>query len=119
MVLDSSAKSICIWLYLGLTGKVMSWRSMTRMCFLAFSHQYQDNFSFQSHRLLSSHAFAEVRGEKTPERRVASTGDRTHNRQVMSPTRSPLSHPGGAGKYRSAQADMDRKFSLSLYFQYV
>ena len=65
------------------------------MCFLAFSHQYYYNFSFQSHRLLFSHASAEVRGENTPERKVASTGDRTHNHQVMSPTRSPLSHPGG------------------------
>ena len=37
-----------------------------------------------------------MRGEITPERKVASTGDRTHNHQVMSPTRSPLSHPGGA-----------------------
>ena len=42
------------------------------------------------------HAYAEVRGENTPERKVASTGNRTHNHQVMSPTRSPLSHPGGA-----------------------
>ena len=35
------------------------------------------------------------RGERqnTPERKFASTGDRTHNHQVMSPTRSPLSHP--------------------------
>ena len=66
------------------------------MCFLAFSHQYLHNFSFQSHRLLFSHASAEVRGENTPEKKVASTGDRTHNHQVMSPTRSPLSHPGGA-----------------------
>ena len=49
---------------------------------------------FQSHRLLFSHASAEVRGENTPERKVASTWDRTHNHQVMSPTRSPLSHPG-------------------------
>ena len=40
--------------------------------------------------------FAEVKGENTPERKVASTGDRSHNHQVMSPTRSPLSHPGGA-----------------------
>ena len=40
--------------------------------------------------------FAEVRGENTPERKVASTGDRSHNHQVMSPTRSPLNHPGGA-----------------------
>ena len=59
------------------------------------THQYEHNFSFQSHRLLFSHASAEVRSENTPERRVASTGDRTHNHQVMSPTRSPLSHPDG------------------------
>ena len=52
--------------------------------------------SFQSHQLLFSHASAEVRGKSTPERKVASTRDRTHNHQVMSPTRSPLSHPAGA-----------------------
>ena len=52
--------------------------------------------SFQSHRLLFSYASAEVRGEKTPERKFATTGYRTHNHQVMSPTRSSLSHPGGA-----------------------
>ena len=34
---------------------------------------------FQSLRLLLSHASAEVRGENTPERKVASTRDRTHN----------------------------------------
>ena len=51
---------------------------------------------FQSHQLLFSRASAEVRGENTPERKVASTWDRTHNHQVMSPTRSPLSHPGGS-----------------------
>ena len=49
---------------------------------------------FQSHRLLFSHASAEVRGENTPERKDASTWNRTHNHQVMSPTCSPLSHPG-------------------------
>ena len=38
---------------------------------------------------------AEVRGENTPERKVASTGDRIHNHQVMSPTRSPLSNTDG------------------------
>ena len=36
----------------------------------------------------------------TPERKVTSTGDRTHNYQVMSPTRSPLSHPGRAKTIR-------------------
>ena len=39
---------------------------------------------------------ADVRGKNTPERQFASTGDQTHNHQVMSPTPSPLSHPGGA-----------------------
>ena len=54
--------------------------------------------SFQSHRLLFSHALAEVRGENTPESKVASTGYRTSNHQVMSPTSSQLSHPGEADK---------------------
>ena len=52
--------------------------------------------SFQSHRFRFSHASAEVRGENTLERKFTSTGDRTHNHQIMSPTRSPLSHQGGA-----------------------
>ena len=44
--------------------------------------------SFQSHRLFFSHASAELRGENTAERNFASTGSRTHNHQVMSPTHS-------------------------------
>ena len=47
-----------------LTAKVISWRSVKHMCFLPFSHQYYHNYSFQSHRLLFSHASAELRGEK-------------------------------------------------------
>ena len=39
--------------------------------------------------------FAEARGENTPERKFASTGDRTRNHQVMSPTLSPPSLLGG------------------------
>ena len=54
--------------------------------------------SFKSHRLLFSHASAWVIGENTPQTNFASTGSRTHYHQVMSPTRSPLSHPGGAVK---------------------
>ena len=50
---------------------------------------------FQSHQLRFSHASAEVRDENTPEEKFASTEYRTHNHQVMSQTRSPLSHPGG------------------------
>ena len=43
-----------------------------------------------------SYASTEVRGENTPERKFASNGYRTHNHQVMSPTRSLLSHPAEA-----------------------
>ena len=46
--------------------------------------------------LFFPHAFAEVIGENTSERKLAPTRDRTHNHQVMSPTRPPLSHPVGA-----------------------
>ena len=52
-------------------------------------------FFSQSHQLLFSQTLAEVRGENTPERKFASSGYRTQNHKVMSPTRSPLSHPGG------------------------
>ena len=58
-----------------LTAKVISWRSVTYMCFLTFSHQYQHNFPFQSHQLLFSHVSAGVRGENTTERKVVSTGN--------------------------------------------
>ena len=40
--------------------------------------------------------FCRGEGENAPDRKVTSTGDRTHNHQVISPTRSSLSHPGGA-----------------------
>ena len=46
--------------------------------------------SFQSHRLLLSHASAEVIGENTPERKLASNRSRTQNHKVVSPTCSPL-----------------------------
>ena len=49
----------------------------------------------QSHRLLFSHASAEVRGENTLERNFASCGSLTLNHQVMSPTRSPLTTQAG------------------------
>ena len=90
------------WVVLGfnatLTAKVISWRSVTHMSFLAFSHQYENNFPFQSHRLLFPHASAEVRGNNTPERNFASTRHQTHNHQVMSPTCSPLRHKTVLGK---------------------
>ena len=94
-VISSFGWSVVLGFNATLIAKVILWRSVTHMCFLAFSHQYLHNVSFQSHRLLFSHASAEVRGENTPERKVSSTGDRTHNHQVMSRTRSRLSHPGG------------------------
>ena len=70
--------------------------------------------SFQSHRLLFSHASAEVRGENTPVGNFASTGSRTRNHQVMSPTRSPQSLPGGAKEFEDYNFVFDengRQFS--------
>ena len=86
--------------------------------------------SFQSHRLLFSHASAEMRGENMPERKLASNGDRTHNHQVMSPTCSPLSHPSGAFKWvektvekgeiaRYKQCLLFPVFSKDLYCRHV
>ena len=63
--------------------------------------------SFQSHRLLFSHASAQERGENMPDRKLASTGYRTHNHQVMSLTRSPLSHLGGSEKGEMTELDTD------------
>ena len=86
------------WFLLGfnatLTAKVISWRSVTHACFMAFSPVLTQR-SFQSQQLLFSHASAEVKGENTPEKNVALTGNRTHNHQVLSQTGSPLSHLGG------------------------
>ena len=70
---------------------------------------------------LFSHASAEVRGKNTPKRKVASTGDQTHNHQVMSPTRSPLSHPGWGifairyGKYFSVYKPNTLIFEKQIY----
>ena len=64
---------------------------------------------FQSHRLLFSQASAEVRGENTPQRNFASTGSRTHHHQVMSPTCSQMSHPGGANNF-----ERDSQISIFL-----
>ena len=62
---------------------------------------------FPKPRLLFSHTSAEARGENTLARKFTSTGDQTHNNQAMSPTHSPLNHPGGACffiKYHKADA---------------
>ena len=75
-----------------LIAMVISWRSMSP----GFLTPLLTQLSFQSHRLLSSHALPQVRGENTLDRKFHSTGPLTHNHQAMTPTRSPLSHPGGA-----------------------
>ena len=64
--------------------------------FPGFLKPVPTQISFQSHRLLFSHASAEVKGENVPERNFASTRSQTHNHQVMSLTCSPLSQLGRA-----------------------
>ena len=61
--------------------------------FPGFLRQALTQLSFQSHKLLFSHASIKVRGKTTSERKFALTGYRTHIYQVMIPTRSLLSHP--------------------------
>ena len=78
-----------------LTAKVISWQSVTHMCFPGFFTPVLTQIFFPKPPT-TFHTSAEVRGENTSERKVATTGNRTYNHQVMTPTRSPLSHPGGA-----------------------
>ena len=63
--------------------------------FLGFLTPVLKQISFQSHRLLFSHAAAEARGENMPERKFASNGYRTNNHQVMSPTLTTEPHGRG------------------------
>ena len=76
-----------------LTVKVISWRSVTHV-FPGFLTSVLTQHSFQSHRILFSHASAEARGEKAG-KKVRLNRPQTHNHQVMCPTRSTLSHLGG------------------------
>ena len=79
-----------------LTAKVISWRSVTNIYVSWLSYTSITQLFFPKPPTILSHASAEVGSEITPERKFASTGDRTHNHLVMSPTHSPLSHPGVA-----------------------
>ena len=85
-----------------LKAKVISWRSVTHT-FPGSLTPGLTQFSFQSHRLLFSHASAEVRGKNMLKRKFASTGYRTPTHQVMSPTCSSLSQPGRADQDQTAQ----------------
>ena len=67
-----------------LTAKVIIIAVDDAYVFPGFLTPVLKQLSFQSHRLLFSHASAEVRGENMLERKVASTGSQTHNHQVMS-----------------------------------
>ena len=62
--------------------------------FPAFLTLILTQLSFQSLRLLFSHASAEVRGKNTLKRKFALTRYQTPNHQVISLTHSPLSQPG-------------------------
>ena len=78
-----------------LTAKVISWQSVTHMfpCFLT-PVLTQIFFPKPPNTFLA--CFCRGERQKYAGKKVASTGDRTHNHQVMSLTCSPLSHPGGA-----------------------
>ena len=61
-----------------------------------------------------SHMLLQRWKAKIRRKAVASTGDQTHNHQVISPTRSPLSHPGGACRLAKSE-----KISLTCRTTYL
>ena len=74
------------WLYWGLTplltAKVISWRSVTHMCFLAFSHQYQHKFlskatDYFSHMIQQSREAKIRRKEISPQPGLEITATRS------------------------------------------
>ena len=74
------------WMYWGLTplkGHIIA--AGDAHAFPGFLTPVLTQLSFQSHRLLFSHASAEVRGEYTLERKFSSPGDRTHSHHVIGP----------------------------------
>ena len=74
-----------------LTAKVISWQQVT------LSHTSANTTFFSKLPTTFLTCFCRgARRKNTPERRFTSTMYQTHNHQVMSLTRSPLSHPGGA-----------------------
>ena len=78
-----------------LTAKVISWQSVTLMCFLDFSHQYYHNFLCKATNYFSN--MLQRWEAKIRRKKVDSTGYRTHNHQVLSPTRSLLTTRAGRG----------------------
>ena len=79
-----------------LTAKVILWRSVTHYVFPGFLTPVLTQLFFPKPPTTFLTCFCRGERRKYAGRKVASTGDQTHNHQVMSPTRSPLSHPGGA-----------------------
>ena len=86
----------CIGFNATLTAEVITWQLVT-ICVSRLSHTCTNTTFFSKATDYFSHMLLQrLRGENTRERKVASTWDLTRNHQVMSPTCSPLSHPGGA-----------------------
>ena len=94
------------WFYWGLM--LRSYHgSWWRTCVSWLSHTSTNTIFFQSHRLLFSHASAEVKGENMPEKNFASTRSRTHNHLVMSLTHHWATRVG------SPEEKIDRKWLMS------
>ena len=77
-----------------LTAKVISWRLVTHMCFLLIHTSTNTNFFPKPPTIFLTSAM--VRDENTMEINFTSTRSQIRIHQVMSPTRSPPNHPGGA-----------------------
>ena len=92
-----------------LTAKVISWQSVTHV-FPGFLTPLLTQLFFPK----SPTTFLTC---LCRERKVASIGDQTRNQQVMSPTRSPLSHPGGAKKKKVVEQEHNAYMHFLLFSQ--
>ena len=81
-----------------LTAKVILWRLVMHMCFLVFLTPVLTQLFFSKPPTTFLTWFCRSERRKCAGKKVRLNRDRTHNQQVVSPTRSPLSHPGKAVK---------------------
>ena len=91
-----------------LTAKVVSWRSVTHV-FLGFRTPVLTQLFFPKPPTTFLTCFC--RGERRKyagKKSCLNRGSNSHDHQVMSPTRSPLSHPGGARKSEVASLKATR-----------
>ena len=91
----------CIGFHATLTAKIISWQLVSW-----FSHTSTNTTSFPKPKATFSHGFCRSERRIYPGKKVHLNWDQTHNHQVMSLTRSPMSYLGGAYLTRASHVDV-------------